>query len=98
MNFEEHAAKPLLAAAGIDVPRGRCVTTADEAARAARDLGPVIIKAQVPAGKRGKAGGIRPADSADEARTAAAAILGMDIGGHRVERVLVEERAAIARE
>ena len=98
MNFEEHAAKPLLAAAGIDVPRGRCVTTADEAARAARDLGPVIIKAQVPAGKRGKAGGIRPADGADEARTAAAAILGMDIGGHRVERILVEERAAIARE
>ena len=98
MNFEEHAAKPLLAAAGIDVPRGRCVTTADEAAEAARDLGPVIIKAQVPTGKRGKAGGIRPADGADEARTAAAAILGMDIAGHRVERILVEERARIARE
>ncbi len=98
MNFEEHAAKPLLAAAGIAVPRGRCVTTADEAAEAARDLGPVVIKAQVPAGKRGKAGGIKPADSADQARTAATRILGMDIGGHRVECLLVEERLPIARE
>ncbi len=98
MNFEEHVAKPLLAAAGIAVPRGRCVTTADEAAEAARDLGPVVIKAQVPAGKRGKAGGIKPADSADEARTAATRILGMDIGGHRVECLLVEERLPIARE
>jgi succinyl-CoA synthetase beta subunit len=98
MNFEEQAAKPLLAAAGIRVPEGRLVTTADAAADAARELGPVVVKAQAPTGKRGKAGGIRPADSPAEAGAAAAAILGMEIGGHRVERLLVERRAEIAKE
>jgi succinyl-CoA synthetase beta subunit len=98
MNFEEHAAKPLLAKAGIAVPRGGAATTPDEAADIAAGLGPVVVKAQVPTGKRGKAGGIKPADGADETRTVAGQILGMDIAGHRVERVLIEERAAIARE
>ena len=98
MNFEEHAAKPLLAASGIDVPRGRLVATPDEAATAAAELGPVVVKAQVPTGKRGKAGGIQAAGDAATARDAAARILGMDIAGHRVERLLVEEQAAIARE
>ena len=98
MDFEEHAAKPLLAAAGIAVPAGRTVTSADQAAAAAAELGPVMVKAQVPAGGRGKAGGIRPADSPRQAHAAAAAILGMEIGGHRVERLLVERRAAIQRE
>jgi succinyl-CoA synthetase beta subunit len=98
MNFEEHASKPLLAASGIDVPRGRLAVSADDAAAAAAELGPVVIKAQVPTGKRGKAGGIKPAADADEARDAASRILGMDIGGHRVERLLVEEQAQIARE
>ncbi len=98
MDFEEYAAKPLLAAAGIAIPRGETVTTPDEAAAAAESLGPVVVKAQVPAGKRGKAGGIRPADDAAGARSAASEILGMAIGGHTVERLLVEERADIARE
>lgn len=98
MDFEEYAAKPLLAAAGIAIPRGEIVTTPDEAAAAAESLGPVVVKAQVPAGKRGKAGGIRPADDAASARSAASEILGMAIGGHAVERLLVEERADIARE
>lgn len=98
MDFEEYAAKPLLAAAGIATPRGETVTTPDEAAAAAESLGPVVVKAQVPAGKRGKAGGIRPADDAASARSAASEILGMAIGGHTVERLLVEERADIARE
>ena len=99
MNFEEHAAKPLLRAAGIAIPRGRLARSAEEARAAADGLGgPVVVKAQVPAGKRGKAGGIRTADTAEEAATAAGAILGMDIAGHRVESVLVEERAAIAAE
>ena len=98
MNFEEHASKPLLAASGIDVPRGRLALSADEAAAVAAELGPVVIKAQVPTGKRGKAGGIRSAGDAGEARDAASRILGMNIGGHRVERVLVEEQAQIARE
>ena len=98
MNFEEYASKPLLAASGIDVPRGRLARSADEAAAAAAELGAVVIKAQAPTGKRGKAGGILPATNADEARAAASRILGMDIGAHRVERLLVEEQANIARE
>ena len=98
MNFEEYASKPLLAASGIHVPRGRVAVSADEAAAAAVELGPVVIKAQVPAGKRGKAGGILAAADGAQAREAARRILGMDIGGHRVERVLVEEQASIARE
>ncbi len=98
MNFEEHASKPLLAACGIDVPRGALAVSAEEAAAAAAELGAVVIKAQVPTGKRGKAGGIAPAADAGEARAAAARILGMDIAGHRVERVLVEEQARIERE
>jgi succinyl-CoA synthetase beta subunit len=98
MNFEEHAAKPLLKAAGIAVPDGRLARTADDAAKAFDAVGPSVIKAQVPTGKRGKAGGIKTAVSADEARVAADAILGMDIAGHTVEAVLVEGRSDIARE
>jgi succinyl-CoA synthetase beta subunit len=98
MNFEEHAAKPLLVAAGINVPRSMLATTPEEAAQAATELGPVVVKAQVPTGKRGKAGGIKTADDADSARAAASEILGMRIGEHTVERVLVEQRAPIVRE
>ena len=98
MNFEEYASKPLLAASGIDVPRGRLAVSVDEAAAAARELAPVVIKAQVPTGKRGKAGGILPADNESQAREAASRILGMNIAGHVVERVLVEEQASIVRE
>ena len=99
MNFEEHAAKPLLRAAGIAVPRGRLARSAGEARAAAAELGgPVVVKAQVPAGKRGKAGGIGAAETAEAAGEAAEAILGMEIAGHRVASVLVEERAAVAAE
>ena len=99
MNFEEHAAKPLLRAAGIAVPRGRLARSGAEARAAAAELSvPVVVKAQVPAGKRGKAGGIRTADDAGAAGAAAEAILGMEIAGHRVESVLVEEQASIAAE
>lgn len=98
MNFEEHAAKPLLAAAGITTPQGQHVRTPEEAAEAARTLGPVIVKAQVPTGKRGKAGGIKKAASPDEARSVAGEILGMTIAGHTVESLLVEQLTPIARE
>ena len=98
MDFEEYAAKPLLAAAGIAIPRGEAVTTAEAAAAVAGSLGPVVVKAQVPTGKRGKAGGIKPADDVAGARAAARDILGMTIGEHTVERLLIEERADIARE
>ena len=99
MNFEEHVAKAkVLVPASIAVPRGKLCHTADEAKTAFGEIGPCVVKAQVPTGKRGKAGGIRKADSAAEAGAAAQAILGMDIDGYRVEKVLVEECAEIARE
>ena len=99
MNFDEHAAKSLvLAPAGIPVPRGQICRTPKEAAQAVCAIGPAVIKAQVAAGKRGKAGGIKPADTPEEAERVAAAILGMSIGEYKVERVLVEERANIAHE
>ena len=99
MNFEEHAAKSLiLRAANIPVPHGILCTSAAEAAIAASNLGPCVIKAQVPVGKRGKAGGIKRADTPDEARKAAAQILGLRIGDHTVERLLVEQQAEITRE
>ncbi|TMJ65036.1 MAG: succinate--CoA ligase, partial [Alphaproteobacteria bacterium] len=98
MNFEEHAAKPLLRAAGIDTPRGVLAHDAGEAVQAAKLLGPCVVKAQVATGKRGKAGGIRLAADPEAVRAAANAILGMRIGEHRVERLLVEEQVAFARE
>jgi succinyl-CoA synthetase beta subunit len=98
MNFEEHAAKPLLAEVGIPVPRSGIAASPEAAGEIAGRLGAVVVKAQVPAGKRGKAGGIKVADGAEAARLAAVEILAMEIGGHRVERVLVEARADIARE
>ena len=99
MNFEEHAAKPLLQAAGIAIPRGRLARSAAEAEAAAAALGvPVVVKAQVPTGKRGKAGGIQTAEHPEAAREAAQEILGMEIAGHRVSSVLIEEQAEIAAE
>ena len=98
MNFEEHAGKVLLRAAGIATPRGGLATSPDQAARIAGDLGPCVVKAQVPAGKRGKAGGIRLAATSEDARTAATAILALTIGEYRVERLLVEQQASIAHE
>jgi succinyl-CoA synthetase beta subunit len=99
MNLEEYVAKArLLRPAGIPISKGADCATPDEAARICADIGPCVVKAQVPAGKRGKAGGIKLAATPEAAATAAAAILGMTIGGFTVERVLVEERADIARE
>ena len=98
MNFEEHAAKPLLRAAGVSTPTGGIASSTEEAIALAERLGPCVLKAQVPIGKRGKAGGIKVAAGAAEAESAAAAILGMSIGGHRVEKVLVEAQVPIAHE
>ena len=98
MNFEEHAAKPLLAGKGIAVPKGALAKTPDEAAEVAARIGAVVVKAQVPTGKRGKAGGIKLAATPDEARTHAKAIIGMEIAGHKVEKVLIEEKIPIERE
>ena len=98
MNFEEFAAKPLLAAGGIAVPPSQVVVSAEEAGVAAETIGPGVVKAQVPTGKRGKAGGIKLAATPDEARTHADTILGMKIGGYTVEKLLVEGQVPIARE
>lgn len=98
MNFEEHAAKRRLRAAGLRTPEGELARNADEAAQAAARTGPCVVKAQAPAGKRGKAGGIKTAADPDEARARAEDILGMDIAGHRIEKVLVEAQVNIARE
>ena len=70
----------------------------EEASAAVARIGPSVIKAQVPTGKRGKSGGIKMADSPEDGAAAARAILGMTIGGSRVEHVLVEERCPIERE
>ena len=99
MNFEEHAAKSLiLAPAGIAVPHGVLCVSPLEARQAAARIGPCVVKAQVPAGKRGKAGGIKLARTPDEAEQLAAKIIGMRIGDFTVGRVLIEEQANIARE
>jgi len=99
MNFEEYAAKPLLAARGIAVPKGGLAKTPAEAAAVAARIGAVVVvKAQVPTGKRGKAGGIKLAATPDEAKIHAQAIIGMEIAGHKVEQVLIEERLPIGRE
>ena len=98
MNFEEHAAKPLLAEAGIAVPLSRLCHTPEEARNAAAEIGPAMVKAQVPTGKRGKAGGIKRASSPGQVEEAARSILGMTIGEHLVEKVLVEAETPIAKE
>jgi succinyl-CoA synthetase beta subunit len=99
MNLLEHSAKEaVLRPAGFPAPDGRLCRTPDEASSAAADLGLVVVKAQVPTGKRGKAGGVRKADSPEEAAEAARRILALTIGGHPVESVLVERRAVIQRE
>jgi len=98
MNFEEHAAKPLLKAAGIAVPDGGLAASPDEAATIVIKIGPCVVKAQVPTGKRGKAGGIALAATPDEARCEAGRILSLEIAGFPVKSVLVESQVPIAKE
>ncbi|MEL6219493.1 MAG: ATP-grasp domain-containing protein [Pseudomonadota bacterium] len=98
MDFEEQAAKPLLAAHGIAVPASQLVETPEAAADAARAIGPCVVKAQVPTGKRGKAGGIRLAATPEEAAEATRAILDLTIDGWPVRRMLIEAQVPIARE
>ncbi|MGQ0703842.1 MAG: ADP-forming succinate--CoA ligase subunit beta [Gemmatimonadales bacterium] len=99
MNLHEYQARALLRAAGIPMPEGEVATTPDHAAALAKRFGGrVVVKAQVHAGGRGKAGGVRLADSPEQARQAAAAILGMAIKGLVVGKVLVVPAAEIASE
>jgi succinyl-CoA synthetase beta subunit len=95
----EYQGKELLRRFEVPVPEGRVASSADEAERAAAGLGgKVIVKAQVQVGGRGKAGGIKVADSPQEARAVADQILGMNIKGHVVKRVLVERAGDIKEE
>jgi succinyl-CoA synthetase beta subunit len=107
MNIHEYQAKELLAKFGVAVPRGGVAYTAAEAVEAARRLGPPpwVVKAQIHAGGRGKAGGVRLANSEEEVAQAARALIGSTLvtyqtgpRGREVKRVYVEEGCAIARE
>ncbi|MEE9269619.1 MAG: ADP-forming succinate--CoA ligase subunit beta [Candidatus Krumholzibacteria bacterium] len=99
MKIHEYQAKELFRREGIPVPRGEVVDTAERAYEVAREYGvPVVIKSQVLVGGRGKAGGVKLAKDAAEARQHAEAILGMDIKGLTVEKVLVTEAVDIATE
>ncbi|MEV7967248.1 ADP-forming succinate--CoA ligase subunit beta [Sphaerisporangium sp. NPDC088356] len=99
MDLFEHQAKELFAEYGIPVPRGVVAHTVEEARAAAEQLtGRVVVKAQVKTGGRGKAGGVKVASDAADAEQKATDILGMDIKGHTVHKVLVEEASAIAEE
>ncbi|HET7481270.1 MAG TPA: ADP-forming succinate--CoA ligase subunit beta [Actinomycetota bacterium] len=96
MDLFEYQGKELLRKFDVPVPEGRVATTPDEAAEAAAGLGgKVVVKAQVQVGGRGKAGGIKLAESPEAAREVASQILGMDIKGHTVKRVLVERAGDI---
>lgn len=99
MNLHEFQGKEIFARFGIPVPMGLVARTAPEAMLHARSInGPVVVKAQVHSGGRGKAGGVKLAKDPMEAESKASAILGMDIKGHRVNQVLITTATDIARE
>src|SRR5579884_891090 len=106
MKIHEFQAKQILAEFGVPVPRGQVATTAAEARTVAEKLGgKVVVKAQIHAGGRGKGGGVKLANSPDEAEQVARQILGMQLVAHqtgpqgqKVKSVLVEEQMQVARE
>lgn len=96
MDLFEYQGKELLRKYGVPVPEGRVASTSEEAVAAAKKLGgKVVVKAQVLIGGRGKAGGIKEAASPEEAGKVTDEILGMEIRGHTVKRVLVERAGDI---
>ena len=98
MNFEEYAGKALLRNAGIKTPNGSVANEVEQAVKVANEIGPCVIKAQVPTGKRGKAGGIQLADTPEQVAEHTANILQMQIAGYNVEKVLIEEQGQIEQE
>jgi len=99
MDLHEYQGKQFFASYGIPVSPGEAVTTVDDAVVAAEKIGyPVVVKAQVQVGGRGKAGGVKLANDVDEVRLHAGNILGMDIKGHTVETVWIELASDIAEE
>ncbi len=99
MDLYEYQGKELFRRAGIPISDGRLAETAAEARAAAEELGgAVVVKAQVLTGGRGKAGGIKLAESPEEAEARAEEILGLDIRGHVVRRLWIEKASDIAKE
>lgn len=99
MKFLEYQAKAVFAAAGIPTPQGEVVRSAEEAKEVAARLGGrVVVKAQVPIGGRGKAGGVAVVDSPEDCEREAARILALDIRGYPVEELLIEQAAQIESE
>ncbi len=103
MDLFEHQAKELFAEYGVPVPQGNVARTPEEARAIAEGFAAaghprVVVKAQVKTGGRGKAGGVKVAECPDEAQSRARDILGMDIKGHTVHAVLVEQASDIAQE
>lgn len=107
MNIHEYQGKELLRKYGVSVPNGRVAFSVDEAVEAAKELGTdvVVVKAQIHAGGRGKAGGVKVAKNLDEARTYAEEILGKTLVTHQtgpegkeVKRLLIEEGCDIKKE
>jgi len=95
----EYQARDLFEKHGVPVLAGAVATTPEEARAAATKIGgKVVVKAQVKVGGRGKAGGVKVADNAEDAKEKASAILGMDIKGHTVHRVMIAQAAPIAEE
>ena len=96
MDLFEYQARDLFESHQIPVLAGAVATTPEEAHAAATKIGgKVVVKAQVKVGGRGKAGGVKLAENADDAKTKAAAILGMDIKGHTVNKVMIAQAAPI---
>jgi succinyl-CoA synthetase beta subunit len=106
MNLHEYQAKELLARSGVKVPRGKMIESAADASGVAKELGlPVVVKAQIHAGGRGKAGGVRLARSIDDAQKIAGELLGKTLvtaqtgpDGKEVKKLLIEEGLNIKQE
>src|SRR5579872_6695439 len=99
MDLFEYQGKQYFARFGIAVSPGGVADTVDEAVAVAKEVGlPVVVKAQVKVGGRGKAGGVKLASDLNEVRQHAEAILGLDIKGHVVRRLWIEHASDIARE
>ncbi len=99
MKIHEYQAKEIFAKYGIPIPFEQLATTPDQAVKAAEAVGlPVMVKAQVLVGGRGKAGGVKKADTLEEVKTKATAILGMNIKGVEVKKVLLYKARDIAQE
>ena len=99
MRLYEHESKQILQSVGVPLPRGRLVASPEEARQAAQEIGsPVVLKVQILATGRGKAGGVRFADTPEQAEQVARQMLGTQIKGYTVRQLLVEEKLPIAQE